>query len=337
MTTALSNSSRSASTRSSPRSSITCRRSKARTMTDAWGNASSTAWSALARQFAAFIVVAEGDDLGSLRASGAKQVEPQAVAIIDLGAELARKLDLRRLLVDDGDADPLGHQHLRDGLAEAAVADDDRAGLRRFFGTVEPGRAALLAPFEPVGQPHQERRRRHRQGDDCAEQRRGLGERSSCAAVACANRTKPNSPAWLSSRPRRKLRGPASAEGAAEQRDQHRLDDDHAGGEADDQHRPCGDQASGRAAFRPTGRTARGGSSGTARHRSPARAGRGIRRASRRRRMRRARPKGAARASPPRADDGEQAGDDEQLALAEAADQPEQRIDQEAGRRGPGR
>ena len=29
----------------------------------------------------------------------------------------------------------------------------------------------------------------------------------SCAAVAWANRTKPNSPAWLSSRPSRKLRG----------------------------------------------------------------------------------------------------------------------------------
>ena len=100
---------------------------------------------------------------------------------------------------------PFAMQHLRHGLAEAAVADDDRAGLRRQLGPVEPVAAAHLAPLEPVGQAHQERRRRHRDRDDRAEQRAASGTISR-AAVACANRTKPNSPAWLSSSPSRKLR-----------------------------------------------------------------------------------------------------------------------------------
>ena len=36
----------------------------------------------------------------------------------------------------------------------------------------------------------------------------------SCAAAACANRTKPNSPAWLSRRPSQMLSGQAAAEQA---------------------------------------------------------------------------------------------------------------------------
>ena len=131
--------------------------------------------------------------------------------------------------------------------------------------------------------------------------------------------------------------GPAAAERAAENRDQDRLGDDDAGGEADHEQRPRGDQPQveqhsdreeeqaeqDRAerldvAFElvPVGRFGQhhAGDERAERHRQ-------VKRVHHRR----------------RADDREQAGDDEQLALAEAADQPEQRIEDEAADAGPGR
>jgi hypothetical protein len=127
------------------------------------------------RQLPAFIVVAESDDLRGLGAGGAEEVDAQAVAVIDLGPELARQLDLARLLVDDRHADALRLQHLGDGLAEAAVADHDRAGLGGQLGPVEPV-GFLFAPLEPVRQAHQERCRDHRNGDYGSEQGCGRGE-----------------------------------------------------------------------------------------------------------------------------------------------------------------
>ena len=127
-----------------------------------------------ARQLAALVVVAEGDDLGRFCAGGPKQVDAEAVAIIYLRPELARQLDLARFLVDDGDSDGLGLEHLSDGLAEAAVADNDCAGFGRDLGAVEPLATPLFAPFEPIGKAHQEWRRRHGQGHNRAEQRRRL-------------------------------------------------------------------------------------------------------------------------------------------------------------------
>ena len=110
--------------------------------------------------------------------------------------------------------------------------------------------------------------------------------RISCAAVAWANRTKPNSPAWLSSRPSRSCAASCCRTPAPSAGDQDRLGDDHRRRDAEHEQRPLRDQAEGRAASRPTGRTGRAGSSGTARRRFPAHAGRAIRRASRRRRTR---------------------------------------------------
>ncbi len=58
-------------------------------------------------------VDAEQDQLGVGGAGLAQQVEPGAVAIIDLGAEAAGDVDHLDVGVDQGDRDALGDQHLR--------------------------------------------------------------------------------------------------------------------------------------------------------------------------------------------------------------------------------
>ena len=58
-------------------------------------------------------VDAEQDQLGLGGAGLAEQVEPGAVAIIDLGAEAAGDVDHLDVGVDQGDRDALGDQHLR--------------------------------------------------------------------------------------------------------------------------------------------------------------------------------------------------------------------------------
>ena len=63
----------------------------------------------------------------------------------------------------------------------------------------------------------------------------------SCAAVACANITKPNSPAWLNSNPRRKLRVQLQLN-AAEPGDKDRLRGDHGNRQSDDEQRPRGNE-----------------------------------------------------------------------------------------------
>ena len=128
-----------------------------------------------ARQLPAFIVVAEGDDLGGLGAGRPQQVEPQPVAIIDLGPELLRQLDLARLLVDDRDADALGHAASARRSGRNGRSRRRSRWSRATARARRARRAALLAPLEPVGEAHQERRRRHRQGHDGAEQRGRLG------------------------------------------------------------------------------------------------------------------------------------------------------------------
>ena len=57
-------------------------------------------------------------------AGGAQHVEPRAVAVIDLEAEAAGRLDHLGVVVDGGDVDAFGEQALRHDLAEAAEADE---------------------------------------------------------------------------------------------------------------------------------------------------------------------------------------------------------------------
>ena len=58
-------------------------------------------------------VDAEQDQLGLRRACLAEQIEPGAVAIIDLGAEASGDVDHLDIGVDQRHLDALGEQHLR--------------------------------------------------------------------------------------------------------------------------------------------------------------------------------------------------------------------------------
>jgi len=119
-------------------------------------------------------VHAEQDQLGFCRARLPQQVDSRAVAIIDLGTKLAGDVDHLDIGVDQRDGDVLRQQHLPHRLAEAPIANDDRIGAvrRRAVARFVLGDRFLA---EPLGRRHQERRRRHRQRDDRAEQARRLG------------------------------------------------------------------------------------------------------------------------------------------------------------------
>ena len=60
-------------------------------------------------------------------AGGVQDVEPRAVAVIDLEAEIGRGLDHLDVVVDDRDVDAAQQQRLAGDLAEAAEADDEHA------------------------------------------------------------------------------------------------------------------------------------------------------------------------------------------------------------------
>ncbi len=222
---------------------------------------------------------------------------------------------------------PLAMQHLRDGLAEAAIADDDGAGRRRILGAVEAVAAALFTRLRAS------RSMRIRNGVvaidrvTTAPNNDAASGMINCAAVAWANRTKPNSPAWLSSRPRRRLRAQLLPNASARPAISNDLDGDHRHRNADHEQGLRGDQAQveqhpdrqeeqaeqDRAerldvAFKlvPVGRFGE--------HHA------GDEGAQRDRQMQQVHDRG-------RSDDREQAGDDEQFALAQPADQAEQRVE----------
>ena len=60
-------------------------------------------------------------------AGGMQDVEPRAVAVIDLEAEIGGRLDHLDIVVDDRDVDAAQQQRLAGDLAEAAEADDQHA------------------------------------------------------------------------------------------------------------------------------------------------------------------------------------------------------------------
>ena len=102
---------------------------------------------------------------------------------------------------------PLAISICADGLAEAAVADDDR---RCVSGDCSgPSSPSRVAPRAASSQSVSRIRNGVVAIDrvTTAPNRDAASGVISRAAVAWANRTKPNSPAWLSSRPSRTLRG----------------------------------------------------------------------------------------------------------------------------------
>ena len=188
------------------------------------------------------MVVAEQDRLGAIRPRGAQQVDPHPVAIIDLGSEFVGLLDQPGRLVDQRHPDALRHQHLRHGLPEAPVTDHDHARLGRLVGPVEPLGAGLLARFEPIGQPHQERRRRHRQRHHRAEQRRRLG-RDQLRRRRLREQHEPELARLAQQKPEPHAAWPAIPEQPRQPRQDQRLDRDHRQRHPDHQQRLGGDHA----------------------------------------------------------------------------------------------
>ncbi len=113
----------------------------------------------------------EQDQFGLGRSRLTQQVEPCAVAVINLGPEFPGDVDHLDVGVYQGHRNTLRDQHLADGLAETAITDDKSVGtvvLRSVTFSLDHRRLA-----EPARQHHQERCRRHRKGDDRAEQAGG--------------------------------------------------------------------------------------------------------------------------------------------------------------------
>ena len=73
------------------------------------------------------LVDADQDGARPAGAGGMQDVEPRAVAVIDLEAEIGRGLDHLDVIVDDRDVDAAQQQRLADDLAETAEADDQHA------------------------------------------------------------------------------------------------------------------------------------------------------------------------------------------------------------------
>ena len=76
------------------------------------------------------VVDADGDQPGLDGARRAQDVEPGAVAVIDLEAEAGGLLNHLGIVVDGGDVDALRQQALGDDLAEAAEADHQHRAAR---------------------------------------------------------------------------------------------------------------------------------------------------------------------------------------------------------------
>ena len=78
-------------------------------------------------------------------AGGAQDVEPGAVAVVDLEAEVAGDADHLGVGVDDRDVDAAREQRLARDLAEAAEADDQHAAVQILGGIDALHRRLLLA------------------------------------------------------------------------------------------------------------------------------------------------------------------------------------------------
>ncbi len=111
------------------------------------------------------LVDADQDGIGLARARRAQDVEPGAVAVVDLEAEVAGRADHVDVGVDDRDVDVARQQRLAHHLAEPAETDDQHATgeARRLLDAVHRDRGLRQ---EAIEQQHHDRRERHRQDHD---------------------------------------------------------------------------------------------------------------------------------------------------------------------------
>jgi hypothetical protein len=114
------------------------------------------------------LVHADQDQLGLLGARGAQRVQPGAVAVIDLEAELRGGLDHLDVVLDDRDVHVAGQQRLGHDLGEPAEADDQHlaAQVAREIHPVGALGRQRLARHQPAQHQGRQRRQGHGQDDD---------------------------------------------------------------------------------------------------------------------------------------------------------------------------
>ena len=185
-------------------------------------------------------VDAEEDQLGLGRARLPQQIEPGAVAEIDLRTELRSDVDHLDVAVDQRDGHAARHQHLCNRLPEAAVTDDQRVGA------VGLGPVAFAVRIdrrlaERARRHHQERRRRHRQCDHRAEQARRLG-RDQQAGLCLPEQDEAELAALAEQQAEPECGPPRHAKRAPDEEDDRRLGDDQRRRHAGDEERSLGNR-----------------------------------------------------------------------------------------------
>src|SRR5262249_9057296 len=112
------------------------------------------------------------DDHRSLTsAGGIEQVQPCGVAVEDAEPEAAQRVDVVRIVVENGGLETASEEEAADDLPDAADAGNDHGTV---LGRDTARRAAALlaaAPLQQVGYQRQERRQHHR---ECDHQRENL-------------------------------------------------------------------------------------------------------------------------------------------------------------------
>ena len=122
------------------------------------------------------VALVDADQHGARRAGagGVEDIEPRPVAVIDLEAEVRRRLDHFHVVVDGGNVDAAQQQRLADDLAEPAEADDEHRPAQA-VGHVDVVEGLLTARREPAQYDDDQRRQHHRDDDDGGQDRVGAG------------------------------------------------------------------------------------------------------------------------------------------------------------------
>ena len=271
---------------------------------------------------------AEQQQLRLACAGLAQQIDPRTIAIVDLRAKAAGGLDHFDVLIDQRYGDALFKQHLRHRLSEPAIADDQRAGavlVRRFQSCAAAPR--LLA--DARGDPHEERGGRHRQRHHRPEQARRFG-RDQIGVLRLREQHEAELTALAEQQTQGQRLAPFHLERQPDAADDRRLGRDQRQRHADDEQRPLGNR-------RQVEHHADREKEQAEQNRSkrldigfqlvPIRAvGKHHARDERAQRGRQAQSLHHRRAG----DDREQRGENEHLALAQIADQPEHRPQHES-------
>ena len=112
------------------------------------------------------IINRQQEDFGGVCLSCAEQFEPRSIAVVDLAAEFAHKVDLGRAAVEGDEANAPRGKDAADDLPETAKACDDHLTFVRRCYVVGLGEFGHEAACHPIARELKDRRCRHRQTDD---------------------------------------------------------------------------------------------------------------------------------------------------------------------------